>query len=162
MRKSGIIMALFLAFSLVACKGDRGPQGAPGINILGQVFETTINFSPGNNFSVFVDFPSNVEVYEADAVLVYLLEEVVDGNIDVWTPLPQTYFINGQGTMIYSFNHTFLDLKIFLDGDFPLSNLSSTFTQNQTFRIAVVPSEYANDNVSMEDLMASDRVEWIN
>lgn len=162
MRKSGIIMSLLLVLSLVACKGDRGPQGPAGINILGQVFEKTVNFNPGNNFSVFIDFPSNVEVYEADAVLVYLLEEVVDGNVDVWTPLPQTYFIGGQGTMIYSFNHTYLDLKIFLDADFPLGNLSSTFTQNQTFRIAVVPSEFANDNVSMEELMASDKVEWIN
>lgn len=162
MRKSGIIMSLLLVLSLVACKGDRGPQGPAGINILGQVFEKTVNFNSGNNFSVFIDFPSNVEVFEADAVLVYLLEEVVDGDVDVWTPLPQTYFINGQGTMIYSFNHSFVDLKLFLDADFPLGNLTSTFTQNQTFRIAVVPSEFANDNVSMEDLMASDRVEWIN
>lgn len=161
MRKTGIIMSLLLVLSLMACKGDRGPQGPAGINILGQVFETTINFGPGNNFSAFIDFPSNVEVYESDAVLVYLLEEVVDGDIDVWTPLPQTYFINGQGTMIYSFNHSFLDLKIFLDGDFPLGNLSSAFTQNQTFRIAVVPSEYADDNVSMEEIMASDKIEWV-
>lgn len=154
-------MSLLLVLSLMACKGDRGPQGPAGINILGQVFETTINFGPGNNFSAFIDFPSNVEVYESDAVLVYLLEEVVDGDIDVWTPLPQTYFINGQGTMIYSFNHTFLDLKIFLDGDFPLEELPPSFTQDQTFRIAVVPSEFANDNVSMHLLEKCGNVKWI-
>ena len=161
MKKSGIIMSLLLVLSLVACKGDRGPQGPPGTNILGKVFETTVNFNSANNFGVFIDFPNNVEVFESDAVLVYLLEEIVDGDIDVWTPLPQTYFTD-YGTMIYSFNQSFLDLKIFLDADFPLGNLSSSFTQNQTFRIAVVPSEFANDNVSMEELMASDKVEWIN
>lgn len=161
MKKSGIALSLLLLLTFVACKGDRGPQGPPGINILGQVFEATVNFNTGNNFSVFIDFPSNVEVYEADAVLVYLLEEVVDGNVDVWTPLPQTYFINGMGTMIYSFNHTFLDVNVFLDGDFYLGDLSPTFTQNQTFRIAVVPSEFANDYPSMEELMASDKIEWI-
>lgn len=154
-------MSLLLVLSLVACKGDRGPQGPPGTNILGKVFETTVNFNSANNFGVFIDFPNNVEVFESDAVLVYLLEEIVDGDIDVWTPLPQTYFTD-YGTMIYSFNQSFLDLKIFLDADFPLGNLSSTFTQNQTFRIAVVPSEFANDTVSMEELMASDKVEWIN
>src|SRR5690625_6548973 len=92
MKKSGIALSLLLLFTLVACKGDRGPQGPAGINILGQVFEVTVNFNSGNNFSNFIDFPSNVEVYESDAVLVYLLEEVVDGDVDVWTPLPQTYF----------------------------------------------------------------------
>src|SRR5699024_10966460 len=161
MKRFGITIGLLLFFVLVSCKGDRGPQGPAGINILGQVFETTVSFNPGNNFSAIVDFPSNVEVYEADAVLVYLLEEVVDDNVDVWTPLPQTYFVDGFGTMIYSFNHTFLDVNVFLDGDFYLGDLSPTFTQNQTFRIAVVPSEFANDYPSMEELVASDKVEWI-
>lgn len=159
MRKSGIIMSILLVLSLVACKGDRGPQGPAGTNILGQVFERTVDFNSGNEFSTLITFPNNVEVFEADAVLVYLLESN-DGNVDVWTPLPQTYFTN-QGTMIYSFNHTFIDLSIFLDADFPLGNLLPTFTQNQTFRIAVVPSEYADDNVSMEEIMASDKIEWV-
>lgn len=155
-------MSLFLVLSLVACRGDRGPQGPAGTNILGQVFETTVNFNSSNGFSVILDFPKNVEVFESDAVLVYLLEEVVNGDVDVWTPLPQTYFIDRQGTMIYSFNHSFVDLKIFLDADFPLNNLPTNFTQDQTFRIAVVPSQFANDNVSMEEIMASDKIEWIN
>lgn len=158
MKRFGIAICLLLFFSLVSCKGDRGPAG---VNILGQVFEDTVSFNQENNFSALIYFPSNVEVYEADAVLVYLLEEVVDGNVDVWTPLPQTYFVDGFGTMIYSFNHTFLDVNVFLDGDFYLGDLSPTFTQNQTFRIAVVPSEFANDYPSMEELVASDKVEWI-
>src|SRR5699024_6472362 len=88
MKKFGTTICLLLFFALASCKGDRGPAG---INILGQVFETTVNFNSGNNFSAFINFPNNVEVFESDAVLVYLLEEV-DGDVDVWTPLPQTYF----------------------------------------------------------------------
>lgn len=157
MKRFGTTICLLLFFALASCKGDRGPAG---INILGQVFETTVNFNSGNNFSAFINFPNNVEVFESDAVLVYLLEEV-DGDVDVWTPLPQTYFTE-FGTMIYSFNHTFLDVNIFLDGDFNLINLSPEFTQNQTFRIAVVPSEFANDFPTMEELLGSDKIEWIN
>lgn len=155
-------MSLFLLFSLVACKGDRGPQGPAGVNILGQVFETTVDFNSGNNFSAVIDYPKNVEVYESDAVLVYLLEEELADNVDVWTPLPQTYFINGEGIMLYSFNHTFLDVKVFLDGDFPLVNLPPVFTKDQTFRIAIVPAEFAEDLISMDDLMASDKIQWID
>lgn len=155
-------MSLFLLVTLVACKGDRGPQGPPGQNILGQVFEKTVDFNAGNNFTAVIGYPSNVEVYESDAVLVYLLEEELADDVDVWTPLPQTFFINGEGIMAYNYNHTFLDVKIFLNGDFPLGNLSPVFTQNQTFRIAVVPSEFADGNLSMEELMGSDMVDWIN
>src|SRR5699024_7975549 len=162
MKKFGIIMSLLLVFALVACKGDRGPQGPPGVNILGQVFETTIDFNSNNNYSALIHFPNNVEVYESDAVLVYLLEDIVDGDIDVWAPLPQTYFVENAGTMLYSYNHTFLDVNIFLDADFPLSQLPSIFTQNQTFRIAVVPAEFADDIPSMEELLHSDKIQWAN
>lgn len=155
-------MSVILLFTLVACKGDRGSQGPPGINILGQVFETTINFNSGNNYSVVINFPNHVEVYESDAILVYLLEDVANGDIDVWTPLPQTYFVENGGIMLYSFNYTFLDVNIFLDAEFPLSQLPSIFTQNQTFRIAVVPAEFADEIPSMEELMKSENVEWVN
>lgn len=155
-------MSLFLLFTLVACKGDRGPQGPAGINLLGQVFETTVNFNAGNSFTAAFNYPNGVDVYESDAVLVYLLEDELADNVDVWTPLPQTFFINGEGIMAYNYNHTFLDVKIFLNGDFPLGNLSNIFTQDQTFRIAIVPSEYANGSVSMDELMGSEMVEWID
>jgi hypothetical protein len=155
-------LLLFLALSgtvlLTSCEGDPGPPGPPGepgINILGQVFEVTVNFTPGNGFSQIVDFPSNVEVFESDVVLVYLLEDVIPGSggsIDVWSQLPQTFFI-GNNTLLYSFDHTFLDVRLFLDGNFDLSTLGSAFTDNQTFRIAVVPSEFADADMSMIELL---------
>ncbi|QNJ98883.1 collagen-like protein [Constantimarinum furrinae] len=158
-------LLLFLALSttvfFVSCEGDPGPPGEPGINILGQVFEVTVDFTPGNNFSQLVNFPSNVEVFESDAVLVYLLEDVVPGNngsIDVWSQLPQTFFVD-QGTLVYNFDHTFLDVRLFLDGNFDLSTLGSAFTNDQTFRIAVVPSEFANSELSMEELLKSMQIE---
>jgi hypothetical protein len=158
-------LLLFLALSttllLTSCTGDTGPPGEPGINILGQVFEVTVNFTPGNDFSQIVDFPSNVEVFESDAVLVYLLEDVIPGSggsIDVWSQLPQTFFI-GENTLVYTFDHTFLDVRLFLDGNFDLSTLGSAFTDNQTFRIAIVPSEFANTNMSMTELLETINLE---
>lgn len=153
---------LLLAFSssvlFTSCTGDQGPQGPqgePGINILGQVFEVTVDFTPGNDFSRLIPFPSNVEVFESDVVLVYLLEEVIPGNggnIDVWSQLPQTFFVD-QGTLVYNFDYTFLDVRLFLDGNFNLNTLGSAFTDDQTFRIAVVPSEFATDTLSMSELL---------
>lgn len=165
MKKIHFILSLIIAASLLACKGDSGPmgpEGLPGVNILGQGFEVTVDFNASNEFSNLITFPNNVEVFEADAVMVYLLEDVVNNDVDVWTPLPQTYFITNHGTMIYSFNHTFLDVNLFLDADFPLGHLDNVFTKNQTFRIVVVPSEFAQDGpIPMEALEMSSKVKWV-
>ena len=96
---------------------------------------------------------NNIEVYESDVILVYLLEESVPGNggpIDVWSQLPQTYFLN-QGTLLYTFDHTFLDVKIFLDGNFDLGTLGPAYTDDQVFRIAVVPSEFGTTSIDNEN-----------
>ena len=62
------------------------------------------------------------------------------GQADIWTPLPQTYFLT-EGTLLYSFNHTFFDVAIFLDGDYDLSLTPDAFSQDQIFRIVVVPAD---------------------
>lgn len=153
---------LLLAFSttilFTSCEGDPGPQGAPGFDgglVYGQVFETTVNFNSGNNFENLIAYPSNVEVYESDVVLIYHLVETISGNggpIDVWEQLPQTYF-PPQGTLLYSFDHTFLDVNIFLDANFDLNTLGSEFTNDQTFRVAIVPAEFAKTSLSMTQIL---------
>ncbi|WP_340076537.1 collagen-like protein [Leptobacterium sp. I13] len=148
-----------LVFFFVACEGDPGPpgpEGLPGINILGSVFEVEGSFNAANDFSLFFDFPTSIEVFESDIVLVYLLEDVVDdgngGTADVWTPLPQTFFVNG-GLLQYTFNNTFFDVLILLDANFDLNIAPAAFTQNQIFRIAVVPAEFAEDpNINLSSL----------
>ena len=85
-------------------------------------------------------------------MLVYLLEGVTTNGDDIWSQLPQTFFLS-QGTLLYSFDHTFFDVRLFLDGNFDLSTLGSQFTNDQTFRIAIVPSEFAYANLTMTELM---------
>jgi hypothetical protein len=151
---------LFVAFTSAilfsSCEGPEGPPGVPGVNILGQVFEVNIDFNPGNNFLQLVTFPSNIEVYESDVVLVYLLTDVIPGDnggtIDVWSQLPQTFF-PAQGTLLYSFDHTFLDAQIFLDANFDLRLLGPGFTNDQIFRIAIVPAEFGTADLTMDNLL---------
>jgi len=147
---------ILLAFSLLflSCEGDPGPPGRDGLDgldgldgntLLGTVFETqAIDFNVGNDFSTLFTFPNNFEVFDTDAILVYLLEDVTsDGNggqADIWTPLPQTYFLT-EGTLLYSFNHTYFDVAIFLDGDYDLSLTPDSFALGQIFRIVVVPAD---------------------
>lgn len=123
---------------------------------LSQVFETTVDFTNSNDYSQLVNIPLDIEVYESDVILVYWLEDVISdgtGNtIDVWTPLPQTIYTN-QGSFQYSFNHTFIDVFLFLQGDINLDSLSGGLTFNQTFRIAIIGAEFAKTNPSMQQVL---------
>jgi hypothetical protein len=126
-------------------------------NYLSQVFETTLDFTNSNDYRQLVNIPSDIEVYESDVILVYWLEDVISGTngetFDVWTPLPQTIYID-QGSFQYNFNHTFIDVLLFLQGDLNLNSLGSSLTINQTFKIAIVAAAFAETNPSLEEVLA--------
>lgn len=154
-----ITMASLVLFS--SCRGERGPQGPPGGVDYAQVFEKTVSYSydSANNqlFTDFYSFPFTV--YESDVVLGFHYEgqtNIGSGQTaDVWTPLPQNVFYNdGTGDFFqYNFNHTFIDVQFTIEGNFQLSNIDPNHSQNQTFRIAVVPSEFAKRNPSMSEIL---------
>ena len=157
-------LLLFLALSttvfLTSCEGPQGPPGLDGINILGQVFEVTTNFSFNPETGLqesLIQIPNDIEVYESDVILVYRLEKVVnDGNgstADAWAPLPQNFFFTNGDIIQYIFNHTFFDVELLIDGNFNLATLGTDFTSDQVFRIAIVPAEFASANYSMEELL---------
>ncbi|QIE58537.1 collagen-like protein [Rasiella rasia] len=157
-----LCLAITSSMFFTACEGDPGPpgpQGDPGINILGQVFEVTVDFQYNPDTALqeaLINIPTSVEVYESDVILVYRLEKVVNasgGSADAWSPLPQNFFLGGGDIIQYVYNHTFFDVELLIDGNFDLSVLSTDFTNDQVFRIAVVPSEFATDGMSMTDLL---------
>lgn len=158
--KQLFISLLAVGLLSASCVGPEGPPGDPGINILGKVIEVSIDLNPSNNYEQLVTLPLSIEVFESDVVLVYRHEGVFDG-ADIWTPLPATYFDQGGGTFLYTFNHTYFDVKFFLDGNFNLDVLGNQWTDNQLFRIAVVPAEFGNSNLSMEEIEDSINFEFL-
>lgn len=85
-----------------------------------------------------------MEVYESDVVQVYLLAGQDDSNsgapIDIWRALPNTYYVPG-GTVMYNYDYTFFDVNIFLDSDLELESLGPEYTDNQVFRVAIIPAQ---------------------
>ncbi|MCR9228813.1 MAG: collagen-like protein [Flavobacteriaceae bacterium] len=162
MNKFSTILGAVIVFVFAACEGPQGPPGYDGLDgaqgpqgepgIQGQVVEVEgiyFDYIPeGNLFSTLITFRdiTNFDVYQADAVLVYRHNGTValdDGsNADLWTQIPQNYFLD-QGTIQYVFEHTYVDVELFIDGNFDLSTLSTDFTDDQLFRIVFVPSEFA-------------------
>jgi len=160
-------LLLFLALSttvlFTSCEGDPGPPGPPGqdgYSFLGQVFETNVNFQYDSNANIytspFISFPFTV--YESDVVLVYRFEGQagIGGGetADVWSPLPQNIFYSNGDIIQYIFTNTFVDIQLLIEGNFDLSLLNDPdVLDNQIFRIAVVPAEFASTNPSMADLL---------
>ncbi|WP_339609958.1 collagen-like protein [uncultured Planktosalinus sp.] len=133
-------------FFLSSCEGPQGPPGMDGINILGQTFERTVNFQFNNQNGlqeVLIEIPNSIEVFESDAILVYRLEGQLPDNVDLWSLIPQNFFLGNGDIIQYVYNHSFFDVQIQIDGNFDLFTLGPAFTQNQTFRFVVVPSEFA-------------------
>lgn len=147
-----IILLFAIAVGFASCEGDQGPPGFDGADgglIVAQSFETTIDFS-APDYSNLVVYPNNIEVFDGDMTLVYILFDQVPGNngglVDVFRLLPQTLYTD-FGEFQYNFDFTTGDATIFLDGpastDF--SQLTSGDLNDQTFRIVILPAEIANN-----------------
>lgn len=155
--KTIIATLLFTAAVIfTSCEGPMGPpgfDGVDGVNILGQVIEIQGDFTPGNDYALYYEFPGNFEIYDGDVVLVYILWEV-SGDLDVWRLLPQTVVLQ-EGILQYNFDYTLVDVQIFLEGTVPFNTLLPAETDNQIFRIAVLPAELAKEkSLDVSDLNA--------
>lgn len=145
--KKVFALCLSLCFVLLACEGDPGPpgppgpQGPPGDYFVGQAFEIEVDFNQANNFEYIESY--GFETYPSDVTLVYILWETTNG-FDVWRPLPQTTELQ-DGTLVYNYDFTEVDVRFFLDGTTDFTALESVWTQNQVFRVVVVPADFARD-----------------
>ena len=153
-----LLLATIVIFT--SCEGPMGipgPPGAPGQNgqdgtsFLGSVFEIEGDFTPQNDYLLYYQFPNDFEIYDTDIVLVYMLWEQVDG-LDVWRLMPQTVVLktiygdewSETDVLQYNFDYTYNDVQIFLEGTMDFSTLLPAETDNQIFRIVVLPAAFSS------------------
>ncbi|WP_346855695.1 hypothetical protein [uncultured Draconibacterium sp.] len=152
MRKLASILFVAVTMLFVSCEGPVGPVGPPGDDgFIGSVFEIQGDFTSGNGYRLVTDYPNNLTVYDSDVVLVYILWELADG-MDVWRLCPQTVVLD-EGVIQYNFDYTVADVQVFMEFTVPENSLLPAETDNQVFRIAVLPADYAKrDGVDISDL----------
>lgn len=142
------ILSFITVFALLftSCTGDQGPPGFDGFDgidgqdgglIVASAFEIEINFNANNNFQ-FVE-PYGFEVAPSDVTLVYI-EWETDAGEPIWRLLTQTEYFN-DGVLVYNYDFTQQNVRFFLDGTIDFSTLDDTWTQNQAFRVVVVPAD---------------------
>ena len=120
-------------------QGEQGPKGDSGF-----VFEFEgVNFT-APEYEAFLPYPDNFESLASDVALVYLLWDVaeVDGEeVEVWRQLPQSIFTE-FGLLQYNFDFTTLDVRLFMEADFDMSQLGAIDTDNWVVRVVIVPGDF--------------------
>jgi len=141
------ILAIALLFS--GCEGDQGPAGPPGPEILPVSFEFEASLNEDNNFEFLQAIPAEIEVFDSDVVLVFVLEDFIEeDDLEVWRQLPITEF-NERGTLILNFDFTLVDVRLFFDANYQLGAVDEL--NNVIFRGVHVPSDFiANAQVAGE------------
>ncbi|WP_397362601.1 dihydrolipoamide dehydrogenase [Olleya sp. R77988] len=139
-----------VAFFLTSCTGPEGPagyDGQDGVYLVGQSFETTIDFTSTNGYQESVEVPLDIDLYESDMVLVYHLRGQIDG-YDVWKALPETIYVNATEEFQYNFEHNFDFVTIFIESHptFDFNILTDDERINQTFRVVVLPIDLVNSS----------------
>ena len=149
------------ALLLTSCTGDQGPPGFDGYDgqdgsiIASSAFEIEISFTETNNYEYIEAY--GFDVYPYDVTLVYILWET-SNNQDIWRLLPQSTTFNDGSILTYNFDFTQSDVRFFLDGTTDFNTLEDVWTQNQIFRVVVVPADnvgrfdYSDINSVMQSL----------
>jgi hypothetical protein len=123
-------------------EGPEGPQGEPGES--GYIFEfENLNFT-SPDYEIYLEYPNDFEGLASDVALVYLLwgVENIDGtDVEIWRQLPQTLLLDA-GQLIYNYDFTLRDVRLFLNATFPLDNLTAVDTDEWVARVVVVPGNF--------------------
>ena len=170
MKKLTPLLSL-LALVLIACSGGGsdgapgapGPQGPPGEDgLIGTVFEVEVDFTAANAWEALVEIPPEIEVFDTDVIIAYILDEVDEG-VDVWEPLPQLLFF-GPDTLLTGFNYTFGDVLFFLDGTVDPASLDPVYTTAIVFRVAILPADFALklDTTDLPQVMSALQIESVH
>lgn len=142
-----ITALLFMTVVLISCSGrgpvgPEGPQGPAGPEILPTSFEFNASLSPGNDFEFINEIPVDIEVFDSDVVIAFVLEDYIEeDDLEVWRQLPVTEF-NSRGTVLFDFDFTPIDVRVFLDANYILT--ASDGYQDVLIRAVHIPANFAS------------------
>lgn len=145
--KTTVLLTLFF---LTGCQGPagptgpEGPEGPAGPEIIPTSFEFEVDLVQGNSFEYFSDIPSQIDVFDSDIMLAYVLEDYIEeDDLEVWRQLPLTDFTD-NGTRVLNFDFTVVDLRLFLDADYTLG--PGDEFENILIRAVHVPAGFVSAN----------------
>ncbi|MGC4039280.1 MAG: hypothetical protein QM710_00365 [Flavobacterium sp.] len=157
MKKITLILAVFGMMTLSSCSKDDDVDN----DTISEVWEYSlnVNYLASNNYTSVLFFPH--PIYTSDMVLLYRLDDVVNGQ-DVWKPMPQTFYFN-DGTLDFRYDFSFTTTKAttYLEG-YDLEGISLAFRTNQVIRVVVVPGFFGKTAEPLKSKEYKDVVKQFN
>ncbi len=157
MKNFKLMLGAFLTLLIISCEGPEGPPGINGSEFEAPAFEITrdLVFNANNGTYELTPqlYPSDINPFIDDVILIYRLEDVVDDNTPVWRQLPQP-LITDQGTLFYNFDFTLNDFNIVVESDFDPNLVPLDLVEDQTFRIVVIPANLGSSKLDTSNIEA--------
>lgn len=139
--------------------GPMGPQGEKGDS--GYVFEYDNLSFTAPDYELLLSFPNDFETLSSDVALVYLLWDVVDVDTEVWRQIPQT-ILTDEGALQYNFDFSMVDVRLFMEASFDMTQLGAADTDNWVARVVIVPGEFwSSARINANELQYNDVKEML-
>lgn len=139
MKRIFLLLAIVGMTALQSCTNEDDHVDNDTIAEVFEINQNT-NFSAANNYRI--SYTLSPQIFNSDMILVYRLDGQ-DGGNDVWVPMPKTYFFDGGDEIDYTYDFTVNEIFIYL-GFTNAATLSPAFTQNQVFRVVIIPGFLSN------------------
>lgn len=139
MKKLLSILSLIGFITFTSCNDDDTANQVDR-DTIAEVFEINQNttFTAANNYRI--NYSLNPVIYNSDMIMIYRLAGT-SGALDIWEQLPQTYNFT-DGELSYTFDFTVQDINLYLL--FNGNVLTPAFTDNQVFRVVIIPGYLSN------------------
>ena len=140
MKKILLLLAMTGTLAFTGCTNDDEPDIIENnYTVKAEVFElSNVDFDPSNQFSILYNL-GTAPLQPADMILVYRLRNVLEGR-DIWELIPRTYYFANEQELDYDYNFTRNDIELYLSFTDGLNMAAiPEFTQNQVFRIMIIP-----------------------
>jgi len=135
------ILLLFSAVGLLSLTGCNNDDNFDQ-DTIAEVFEVAnVDFNP-NDYSVVL--PLDPSLYSGDMILVYRLTDDPDTDLDVWQLIPRTLYFDNGDEIDYDYNFTQEDVLLYMGANFDLPDVDAAYTQDQVFRIVIIPGNGSN------------------
>ncbi|HYD91855.1 MAG TPA: hypothetical protein VEA37_10260 [Flavobacterium sp.] len=135
MKKIFLLLSAISTLAVTSCGND---DDYVDYDTYPEVFDVTdVDFVPEAETGRYAAYvPLEPAIFSSDVVLVY--RETVDDGTVVWQPIPRTLYLDNGEEVDYDFNFTQNDVLLFMGSTYDLAE-TPQFTQNQVFRIVLVP-----------------------